>query len=213
MCDICRRIHDITNSGKRYSFNTGFIGLPSNGVYIMFERGELAHGTDRIVRIGTHTGENQLPSRINQHFLKENKNRSIFRKNVGRCFLNGHKYAERWEYDITSREARIKLLPLLDLVFEKQIEAQISHYIQNNLSFIVIPVNEKSKRLQLESQLIGTVSLCRECRPSIEWLGLKSPLVKIKQSGLWQVQRLYGNSLSNTDVDFIERMIVSDTRC
>ena len=46
---------------------------------------------DRIVRIGTHTGENQLRSRLMQHFVKENKNRSIFRKNIGRCFFEHRK--------------------------------------------------------------------------------------------------------------------------
>ena len=209
MCDICKRVHNITNLAQRFSFKTGFVGVPSNGIYIMFEVGELAHGADRIVRIGTHTGENQLPSRINQHFFNENKNRSIFRKNVGRCFLNGHDYAKKWEYDITSRENKAKYLPLLDLAFEKQIEIQISQYIQEKLSFVIIPVDDKNRRLQLESQLIGTISRCTECKPSKNWLGLKSPLDKIKRSGLWQVQGLYGDIISNADVDFIEKVIIT----
>ena len=63
---------------------------------------------DRIVRIGTHTGENQLRSRLMQHFVKENKNRSIFRKNIGRCFLNieNQDYLDSWELDITPKEGR-----------------------------------------------------------------------------------------------------------
>jgi len=62
--------------------------IPLNGIYILFEKGELAHNTDRIVRIGTHTGINQLRSRLKQHFIVENKDRSIFRKNIGRALLN-----------------------------------------------------------------------------------------------------------------------------
>ena len=211
-CNICRRIHEITNLAKRYRFDTGLNSLPSNGIYIMFERGESAHGSDRIVRIGTHTGESKLPSRINQHFIKENKNRSIFRKNVGRCILNGHCYAEKWEINTSSRKARIELLPQLDLEFEKQIESQISNYIQSNLSFVIIPVNGKSKRLQLETQLITTIFQCRECKPSPEWLGSKSPLEKIRGSGLWQVQGMNGDILSDADLDFIEREILPNTR-
>ena len=209
MCDICKRVHNITNLAQRFSFKTGFVSISSNGIYIMFEVGELAHGADRIVRIGTHTGENQLPSRINQHFFNENKNRSIFRKNVGRCFLNGQNYAKKWEYDITSRENKAKYLPLLDLAFEKQIEIQISQYIQEKLSFVIIPVDDKNRRLLLESQLIGTISHCTECKPSKNWLGLKSPLDKINQSGLWQVQGLYGDIISNADVDFIKKVIIT----
>jgi hypothetical protein len=47
--------------------------IPLNGIYILFEDGEIAHGTNRIVRIGTHTGKDQLFSRLKQHFIQENK--------------------------------------------------------------------------------------------------------------------------------------------
>ena len=204
MNTICQRIHRIANSAKRYCFYDGYRHIPLNGIYIMFENGELAHGVDRIVRIGTHTGENQLPSRIKQHFENENKNRSIFRKNVGRCFLNGHPYSEKWEFDTTSRKNRDKYLHLIDSNVEKEVEKKISQYIQSNLSFTVIPVIDRSKRLQLESMLIGSISQCSECSPSEKWLGLNSPIKKISGCGLWQVQGLYKNALSSIDVDFIE---------
>ena len=62
--------------------------IPLNGIYVLFERGEVAHGANRIVRVGTHTGDDQLRSCLRQHFLLENKDRSIFRKNIGRAPLN-----------------------------------------------------------------------------------------------------------------------------
>jgi len=210
MNDICVKLHNVVNTARRYDFNMGFAGIPANGIYIMFEKGEAAHGADRIVRIGTHTGDNQLPSRINQHFVKENKNRSIFRKNIGRCILRNHDYAEKWEYDTTSRENKKKYLPYLDLAFEKEIEKQISQFIQDNLSFVIIPVNEKDKRLQLESRLIGTVSQCNECKPSVNWFGSGSPVDKINQSGLWQVQGLYGDMLEPEDMVFIADSLAHD---
>ena len=73
--------------------------IPLNGIYILFEKGEFAHNTNRIVRIGTHTGNNQLHSRLFQHFLNENKDRSIFRKNIGRALLNKERdtFLEKWE--------------------------------------------------------------------------------------------------------------------
>ena len=39
------------------------------------------------MNICTHTGKNQLISRLKQHFTNMNKDRSIFRKNIGRCLL------------------------------------------------------------------------------------------------------------------------------
>lgn len=41
---------------KRFEFPFESKDIPKNGVYILFERNELGHGGDRIVRIGAHTG-------------------------------------------------------------------------------------------------------------------------------------------------------------
>jgi hypothetical protein len=80
--------------------------IPLNGIYIMFEKDEVGHDGDRIVRIGTHTGDRQLKNRIYQHFENENKNRSMFRKNIGRCILNKERspYLSTWELDTTSKK-------------------------------------------------------------------------------------------------------------
>lgn len=73
--------------------------MPTDGIYVLFESGEESHGGDRIVRIGTHTGVGQLRSRLQQHFVKENKDRSVFRKNIGRCLLNrdSDPFLPEWE--------------------------------------------------------------------------------------------------------------------
>jgi len=44
-----------------------------------------------------------LCSRLKQHFAKENKDRSVFRKNIGRCILNkaNDDYLTKWEWDLT----------------------------------------------------------------------------------------------------------------
>ncbi len=61
--------------------------MPANSIYILFKQGEFSHGVDRIVRVGTHTGANQLASCLKQHFLLENKDRIIFRKEFRTCFI------------------------------------------------------------------------------------------------------------------------------
>jgi hypothetical protein len=90
MTTLTFRLHKLFNDQRRFyfPFNQQKKEIPQNGIYIIFENGEKFGDLDRIVRVGTHTGDGQLRSRLNQHFVKENKNRSIFRKNIGRCMLN-----------------------------------------------------------------------------------------------------------------------------
>jgi hypothetical protein len=190
----------------------GYDQIPLNGIYIMFEHGELGHGMDRIVRIGTHTGDDQLKSRIYQHFEKENKNRSIFRKNIGRCLLRKEQnpYLSTWNLDTTSKKDRLKHGDLIDHRFEKEIEKRISNYIQQNITFCILEVPEKKGRLDLEARLIGTVSNCKECHASENWLGIYSPEDKIRERGLWQVQKLSSNPLSEDELAPISTNLIKE---
>ena len=88
MSQTCHKLHCLFNSLPLLGFPFDMAKIPKNGLYVLFENGEYGHGTNRIVRIGTHTGNNQLPSRLQQHFMRENMDRSIFRKNIGRALLN-----------------------------------------------------------------------------------------------------------------------------
>ena len=165
MSEKCKQLHQWFNNLERFSFPFDKRKIPRNGIYILFEKGETAHGMDRIVRIGTHTGKNQLRSRLKQHFINEKKDRSIFRKNIGRALLNRVKdpFLAQWEIDLTSRDAREKYSALIDFEKQKEIEKNVSQYIQTNFSFVIIEVEAKEKRLELESKIISTISLCDEC--------------------------------------------------
>jgi hypothetical protein len=77
---LCKTLHEWANSLHALHFPYDDKQIPLNGIYILFEKRETAHDTNRIVRVGTHTGNNQLRSRLRQHFIVENKDRSIFRK-------------------------------------------------------------------------------------------------------------------------------------
>lgn len=196
-------LHKIFNEQPRFTFpfKQREKEIPRNGIYIIFEKGETFKNIDRIVRVGTHTGENQLRSRLNQHFVKENKNRSIFRKNIGRCFLNREEspYLTLWELDTTSKADKEKNLRLIDLDFEKQIEKKISDYIQTNLSFCVFQVDTKEQRLFWESKIISTLAKSDELKPSKNWLGNHSTKDKIKAIGLWQVNELFNEALEEKE--------------
>jgi len=187
----------------RFEFPFNKNQIPKVGIYALFEEDEVGHGTDRIVRIGTHRGPGQLPSRLEQHFLKENKDRSIFRKNVGRCLLNGDNdpFLKWWEIDLTTSEAKLEYRNSIDKDKLRMVESRVSEYIRQRFTFVVFPVEEKEERLRLESRMISTVSLCEDCSPLSDWLGLFSPKEKIRKSGLWLEQGLWKEPLSTSDVD------------
>ena len=206
---FCKKLHRLFGEMKKYNFPFDDKEIPRNGIYILFEKGEAGHDGDRIVRIGTHTGKNQLRSRLRQHFLNENKDRSIFRKNIGRALLNrdNDNFLEFWELDLTTRVAKDKFLHLIDMKKQKEIEKKVSDYIKNNFSFVVFQVDDVEDRLRLESRIISSVSRCEECGPSENWFGLNSPKKKIRDSGLWLVNELYKEPISEEDFLELERLI------
>lgn len=113
MSEICQRLHSLFNRPPRQRFPFGEEAIPRNGIYVLFENGEHVHGADRIVRVGTHTGANQLRSRLKHHFVNENKDRSIFRKNIRRAILQREKdpFLEQWSLDYSEllKSAHFKL--------------------------------------------------------------------------------------------------------
>jgi hypothetical protein len=201
MTTLCAELHSLVQCGKPHEFPFDPADLPLNGIYVLFEEGEEGHGGDRIVRVGTHTGDGQLRSRMMQHFVNENKDRSIFRKNIGRALLNkvDDPYLAEWQHDRTSRAGRAKYGDEPDPAKKRAIECDVTKYIQARCRFVVFP-DDKSDRLTLESRIISTVSHCHDCGPSDRWLGLSSPKKKICESGLWLVNELYKTPLTQADL-------------
>src|SRR6266851_6820386 len=96
--NFCAQLHEVVLSLPRYQFPVSEDQLPANGIYFIFEKGESGHHSDRIVRIGSHTGAGNLPARLREH-ITLNKDRSIFRKHIGRAILKRDKdpYLSVWE--------------------------------------------------------------------------------------------------------------------
>lgn len=209
MSEKCEQLHQLFNSLERLNFPFDERKIPLNGIYILFEKGENAHNGDRIVRIGTHRGENRLRLRLKEHFINENKDRSVFRLNIGRALLNKDKdpFLDHWNIDLTPKKANEKHSSSIDFEKQKETERRVSQYIQTNISFVVIEIEDLEKARDLESRIISTISLCNKCRPSSGWLGLFSPQEKIRNSGLWLEQHLYKKSLSNDDMQLINDYI------
>lgn len=208
---ICHTLHQWLNSFPKlnYPFEEGQI--PRNGIYVLFEDGESGHETNRIVRIGTHTGNDQLRPRLIQHFVNEIKDRSIFRKNIGRCLLNrvSDSFLEAWNLDLTTRKAKAAHAGKIDLHKQEQVEKQVSEYIRDHFRFVVFEIAEKGRRIELESKIISTVSHCNVCGPSNTWLGGDSPKPKIQKYGLWQEKELCKTPLSMDELMEMQRSVTS----
>ncbi|MDP3058407.1 MAG: hypothetical protein Q8N36_03005, partial [bacterium] len=104
----CMKVHLLFNREKRMTWrDIGSVPF-NNGIYVMFENGEKIGNLDRIVRIGTHNSNNRLKIRLRDHFITENADGSIFRKNIGRAFLHekNHPYKAVWELNISRPEVR-----------------------------------------------------------------------------------------------------------
>lgn len=201
MSKECELLHNIFNKMKRFSFPFEKNEIPKNGIYVLFEKDEKSHNCDRIVRVGTHTGKDQLYSRLLQHFFNENKDRSIFRKNIGRAILNklNDPYLKIWELDFTSKKG--KNFALVNMDKQQIIEKQVTKYLQDKFSFIVFEVEDLHERLKLESKIISTIALCQDCSPSENWLGNFSTKEKIKTSGLWLVNELNKQPFSIEEIN------------
>lgn len=208
----------------RYPFDINI--LPVNGIYFFYQEDEFwGHGGNKhkIVRIGTHRDGN-FKSRIKEHFLfAESKmkfdrmrakpsDRSIFRKNIGRALLNKEKddYLKIWEIDFTSRQNRERYSILRDIKKEKDIESNITLTLRQQFLLRFIIVDNQTDRMGdkgLESSLIGTISHCKLCKPSNNWLGHFSPKNHINNSGLWLVQHIDAEGINNQHIVTISNAI------
>ena len=178
----CKELHErLRRAGARFIYPgvqdnscdkricSDFTKIPKNGVYIMFENGETAHPCDfneRIVRIGINKQQDRLPRRLKSHY-NGTVHTSVFRKHIGTA--------------IAERDG---------IAVDKVTEQQISDYIRKNITFVVIEVNDKKKRKELEKALIATVAQCPECNASDKWLGKYCAAPKIRNGKLWNVEHL-----------------------
>ncbi len=175
-----------------------------DGIAIVYERGETYRGYARVVHVGAHTAPGRLKQRLMDHFDRENRNASIFRKNIGKALLNRAKdpYLDIWSLD-TSRVPDRE-----DPRYAARVERDVSAYMRVNLSFSVIPVASGELRQRLKSAIIATLLQAKDFAPSDGWLGHYSPEPKIRKSGLWQTRNLDASPLTADESLRLARIIV-----
>lgn len=205
MSKACHLLHQWANGLQKYAYGFDTQNFPENGIYLVFEKGEQAHGVNRIVRVGTHDGNGRLGKRIFEHLYKPNKDRSIFRKHVGRCLLADSDFLEYWNLDLTKKSEREKYQSVINFERMAEVEKQVGTYISGNFSFSVFEVKTKKERLNIEKLLLSTITACSGCSPSKAWLGLNHQNPRIRQ-GLWNVQGLSGDVLSEDEMKNLIKM-------
>jgi len=177
----CQNLHEIVRRGRRFNFPFDEDLICSNGIYVLFEKGESGHNGKRIVRIGYNLEQGNLFPTINRH-VYGNINTSIFRRYIRECLTENNRNNN-----------------------------QIKNHIVEHFTFVIIRVDDKRCRSELRKKLIATVATCRLCEPSRNWFGLNSPEERIQNSGLWQVQNLNGQQLTPADLEYIKNHLVEPT--
>lgn len=179
----------------RHDWLTPSAALPTDGIYLFFERGEIVDGSGsamgRIVRVGTHRVDGRFQKRIRQHYgntrsLGGNKNGSVFRKHVGGALLSrpgpGDPRLAEW-----IRQGGSSF---------REVEAAVSRTLRDGFSFCAIPVPTAGERLALESGLIALLAQYPLARPSTDWLGSYAVDPIIRTTGLWNTQHVNSETLA-----------------
>lgn len=197
--DHCKGLHLLFNSIPRMDHQNIQVIPFANGIYIMFEEGESFYGTDRIVRVGTHTGAGNLRNRLNSHYLVPNRHWSIFRKNIGRAILQKEEdpYLDVWNSDQLDS---VNLHPT-NIEHQNITETAVTEYLQQNVTFVCIPETDQTYRLRLEKGIIATLHNSPEFGPGRDWMGNHSPIAAIRESGLWLKQGLHAAPLTREEYE------------
>jgi hypothetical protein len=195
MTEACQYLHDTLSRLPRLR-RDDLKGVTPNGVYVLFENGEYGHDGERIVRVGTHRGSNNLAQRIREHLYTPNKDRSIFRKHVGRCILAKDPFLRQWEIDLTTKNSREMHTRKIDRDRLQEVENEVTQYMILNFSFAVMRFDEKPERFRVERSLLSTIYHCLDCGPSDTWLGKSHPNAIISKGKLWNIQGLHSSVLT-----------------
>lgn len=199
--NLCNQLHSIFNGAKQYNYEQ-INQIPfNNGIYIMFEKNEYYGEMHRIVRIGTHTSQNRLKQRLKDHFISENKDGSIFRKNIGKALLNSENnpYLKVWNLDSRKPE----YIKYVNYETQKEIENQVTEYLQNNITFTAFRVDDAACRLRIENGIIASLNKQNDFGPNVNWLGNFSTEIEIRQSGMWLKRGLDDIPLSQNELEVI----------
>ena len=127
---LTRTIHELVWSLPRRSLADGFDGLPDDGIYFMFERGEDTPLGPRIVRVGINKGQGRFRRRLRDHF-RGHLYGSVFRRHLAAAL---------------SGQGRVHQ--------GAEMEGVVSAYLAQAITFSCLEVVQEPPRKSLEEWLI-----------------------------------------------------------
>jgi len=87
-------------------------------------------------------------------------------------------------------------------------EQAVTNYLRQNISFVVIDDTD-NVREDLEKRIICGISNCKERVVFSDWLGSQSVNKKIRESGLWNVQHVFGGyAITKSDLAYCEKNLL-----
>ncbi len=205
-------IHKLINDLPVFNWESIDDIIYKNGIYFVFENGEEYGEYRRIVRVGSHIAQNRLKLRLKDHFEKCSHCSSIFIKNIGRVYLNQKKdpYIKYWNITKPSKLSayeRKVYYENKDRDKEKQITDKAASYLQENMSFSVIGIDDKNIRLEYETAIIASLCKDDDFKASSNWLGNDSPEPKIRKSGMWVSQGINAEPLTPKKMEQLVNII------
>lgn len=170
-----------------------------SGIYLFFETGQvlLCDGKPlpRIVRVGTHLFDGRLADRLANHFTS-NRHGSIFRKHLGNAIINSDSTSAGLLHGwLTKGE---KPLP--------SVEERVSRALQEDFSYVCLPVPGAVDRKRIERGLIGLLASFYRQSEVEAWRGSQARTktgAHRLQAGLWNVLHLKEKPLTNDDFELL----------
>lgn len=202
--DHTATVHALAATLPRYRFPVSRRETPASGVSLLFEEGEVALAGDstveRIVHVGTHTGEGRLARRLGIHASGDRRG-SVLRLHLGGALLArdapGDQRLTTWYGD--------KRAPTPD------VEEAVSALLRERFTVCCIPVTDRDERLELERGLIALLAQRPLGPPSEGWLGRHAFRLEIRRSGLWNTDHVDAKPMGEGGLKRLEA-IVAETR-
>ena len=183
----CVKCHQLAWQLPRHRHPIDWSTLPANGIYLLFETGEQAHGMDRIVYVGTHEIDGGLPERVRNHFTGSRSNSTV-RKHVGEALIRRKGLSQ------SSVDAWLDEQPEANYL-----ESALNGYLERAFSLAVISVTgDRSTREDMEKDWIHALSSCPTCGAADQWLGLHSSFPSIHKGQLWNSHHVRSRPVSTT---------------
>jgi len=200
--ELLGELEKAPEQGRKLADYSGRTGWPTRGVYFFREQGENRRDspqTARIVRVGTHAvsanSKSALWGRLRSHRGNRagggNHRGSIFRLHVGDALLRRDNafIGELSTWSVGSTASNVVRLA------EAEHEQRVSAYLgRMSLLWVEVPdePGPNSDRGYIERNSIALLSntLRPLAPPSQSWLGLHSPRMEIRSSGLWNLNHV-----------------------